>query len=520
MAPKDLSVSSDQESISSISARPATLLQRLSSFLASIPIRRVMSQRTQTAPNSENTPPSRWMRVPFRRENSTSSLPQNLRVPTVDICPNDPNVYYSFPPFEDEQCDCHSVFCGLCRNDRRRSSTADWPSRATESIRRCSLSRPCTPSRAGQPCAHLAMDRRAILNVARRNNSSRFAEMMDEPPLNVRISSSPRTLGGGSRRISVPAAAGFSPRPSTRRGPVPENQRGPTFESLLQRPYSPQSNNRKTPSPKLHRFLGNEGHPYVHRHDAESFLSTAGPSVLSGLSTPSHRTSYPDARRGSNASQYYADTVYYPPRSPSPRPASFTPSVHGSTRPVHPTRPPPTSSTVRAGHTSAPRISSPLVSVSNVENVHASGRVTVDRNGRPVSFDMELATTDVYCIHGERRAHGENSRTHHHNSTTNDNSGSSADTRDSSATETLAQTPSTIGGRRLELRGGAPGAPRLRGGGGSGSESRLSVSTIGKRLRDIFWTCGGNCNVPDPYDDLPPPATSIELYESASWWPR
>jgi hypothetical protein len=173
-------------------------------------------------------------------------------------------------------------------------------------------------------------------------------------------------------------------------------------------------------SPKLHHIYGlpkSKHFPYVHKHEVEphfAALRAGSPSPL--LPSIDAVARAPTARRTKSETTDYSRTVFYPAPTSSRRPSGVT-------------------ITQRRVHSSSVEI-------------------------RPATLDDELQRSNVY----RRRA--PQARPRHD------------DDSDGTFSTLTTQTPSTVGGTRLELKGGSP-MPRLRGGGGG----------WGYRFKEWLLTC-------------------------------
>lgn len=326
--------------------RPSVLV-RITSFIS---IGKSSTRKpARTAPDIRHTSPDRTQQEEL---NPLLSSQHGVQAPSnnehTDACPNDPKVYYSFPKPE-KKGSGRDLLCGICRPSTAQPPAAErWPSMATEKIRRCSLSRPCTPARAGQPCAHLASNDDDSRRGRSRPTKSRLCSATGEHEASSPARSSQVAPSSGPRRLSLmkrinetlaarrsPVLSSTRSRPPTRRGPLPPSEQGYTVDSILSEPRPSSSGLSKPSTPKVHRLLVNTGQPYVRKHEVDRYLAELGavgqsPGIATGASSTPHPAlgESDRARRGSDASRLVPDTVFYPmPRSVISRRSSTTPKT-------------------------------------------------------------------------------------------------------------------------------------------------------------------------------------------------
>ncbi|KAF2733562.1 hypothetical protein EJ04DRAFT_268062 [Polyplosphaeria fusca] len=288
---------------------------------------------------------------------------------------------------------------------------------------------------------------------------------------------------------------------------------------------------RSSTSPRFHHIYGlphAQDYPYISRHEARR----------QGVYDYHHHSTSPSQQArspsGSNVGPSnpqridYSNTVYYPrPRSstssPSPRPSLSQPQTRPhqprasrnsgrtttTTRPrpspIQPHRTPSNAHTlnVRLDSRSPVRLSHSLPATTHVETLQASGSVTVDTRGRPVSVALELAEHDVERMH-RAASRASNGRSKSGKKKRCDGSSSSETVytiysedeeehrrgggNGDSFSSLPLETPDTIGGVKMELRGGGggessrrDGTPRLRGGDGErgGKSDRVPLEKRG-----------------------------------------
>ncbi|KAF2113025.1 hypothetical protein BDV96DRAFT_601816 [Lophiotrema nucula] len=446
--------------------RPLTLLQRIASFIPFTHRRATPFQRPNTAPAAPELPP-------------TIEIPTFLEYEN-DPCPNDPDVYYSFPSIE----------------NRRRSSILSRPlsfltSRKSTASTDAS-SRPCSSGRAGTPCFHIAnprpssQQRRRILASATRDGISRAVAGPSRPNLDKGRGKRVSFQGLPPLHSTNPHFAGRpkSPsRPPTRRGPP---KGGTEFDRLRESnalsnnrgspPPSPPSSESPEPKAPKYSYLPISPHyrnyPYVHhrefrRYVAQEQAAGRGAALARSLELQNRRP-----RTTSNAKPTGRDwsrtVIYKPgarPNTPDPDGPSRPQPVPIQTRtqdpnPNHPTTPQNLNISIRPG--SPINISNPLPATAPIETIQASGSVTVS-DGRPVSVNLELEASDVYRMRTARaRATERRNRNQQRCKDDADESGD-VDGKYSSSSDgdgswefpsPPLETPSTVGGTRMEIRGG------------------------------------------------------------------
>lgn len=516
------------DNIQPSSRSPQTLLQRISSLMSSLPLRNHTPRiRPISAPSL-----ARLASLGRRSQRSSCQDDRDPLLPKINItqhsdepCPYDPEHYYTFPRVEKRHY--ARLSCDLCLRKTRSAAETRFQDTATASVRQCSLSRPCTRSRSGRPCAHLTIDRlhsksppgakrnSPLVNVA---EGSTTAVWHDSPP-KVRFDMTPRRISGSRlpplntfAPRGVPSSSGV--RPPTRRGLVPEAKQGLTFDKIKDLVSSPFSDpdRKQTPSPKIHHVLGRHDHPYVHRHEAEEYLAAMEAAGLSpALQDPVLLTAQAAgkrARRESDAARTdFSDTVFYPRGvSPGASPKVSPPKPQSAIEPVR--RPSPRSNALNMTVTPSSTANSPKIQltpvaqpstdISTTETIQASGSITVDGDGQPISVNLELEASNVYRTHGRaQRSQGCDGDHGDGESSTTQSTGS-----------TLPDTPSTIGGVRMELRGGnamKEYVPRLRG----GDRKKCSVPKIGVAMKNALQClCSdrrAGYDTSDDDEDLPPP---------------
>ncbi|KAF2790003.1 hypothetical protein K505DRAFT_365130 [Melanomma pulvis-pyrius CBS 109.77] len=255
-------------------------------------------------------------------------------------------------------------------------------------------------------------------------------------------------------------------------------------------------------SPKLHHIHGlprAKDYPYVHKREVARHLA----AQQAGLPSPISSTRTSPTRRGIPETVFYRRGVPPVPRSPGrPKarsnihthanlpmhseldirePTPYSPiSLHplpgldprprrnrnpqSLTSSCPPTRTSPSTSPLSAN------ISPFLPATTTLESIQAVGSVTVDSDGRLINLDLELQNSSVYS-----RAQSPASVPARNNEGDGDGGGESSS---SSGGGTMPETPSTVAGRRLELRGGreeSSAGPKLRGGEGRRTPVLLRV---------------------------------------------
>jgi hypothetical protein len=197
----------------------------------------------------------------------------------------------------------------------------------------------------------------------------------------------------------------------------------------------------------------------MHQQEARQYMTTV---QVTGAHSPDLTASVDQAlargqRSGSAhpAGRDFSETVFYHGLSPI--------TTSPSTPTQQPSRP--------NSHLSNP--------FSTFRRMRAGESGATDSNGRLSPLDQEIQSTNVYRNRGPGGSRRINNTTRH-----NINEGGSSATAHTT-TDSSARTPSTVGGKRLELRGGYPDMPKLRGGAGSDG----SLASFGLRLKAKLRTC-------------------------------
>lgn len=434
--------------------RPRTLLQRVSSgFLAMMPkLRKGRSKpNLNDRPNTAPDPPRRLTFENMRDRLRLPSRPQ-LGIPQIDIpqlsqadgdCPYDASTYFSFPSIETPTCN----ICGL------------------RSIPKTASNIPCIECRSRSPFSHIASAFRRTGGQSRSNSAVQTsttqlidsASSSENGPRIVPPALAATRIGNPPRRVSLP------------RGQVPSyNTLHPSSAQRVSR--SSKTNSRgsnphdaRPISPKLHHLYGlphAKDYPYVHKREVEAHLLALRAGSPSSLlrhidevnSSTDPREPYPD----------YSRTVFY-----------------GQSYAPNPPR----------------RSAQPGTTI--MQRIEASGSIIIEegrRGGLPITVIEELENSRVYRRHTPQTS---NQQGHRHSRT--------HDTDSLGTFSTLTtQSPSTVGGMRLELKGGN-GRPRLRGG--------CIHAGLGFGFKEWLLTCPSlsriNPKCPhDSEDDLPPPRIS------------
>ncbi|KAF2252199.1 hypothetical protein BU26DRAFT_252673 [Trematosphaeria pertusa] len=488
--------------------RPS-LLRRIQVLMPSVPRRRsTPSSRPFTAPNFESRPGNGCRRRDSRHQDGESSLTVPVR--SDSPCPYDAEEYHSFPSIDKPRC----WTCGF--SFRRLTRTTRAPIR------------PCSACRSRSPSSHLARNRsntpnrsasavetslmsvseedvdlppRPVFNVPRvlLENGPRIARMPRFPPLNS---------------VDIPRETPTE-RPPTRHGPIPESERGFTFEKLKELLPPPPKFTSSTPrpkSPKIHHIHGlphARDYPYVHKHEVEKHLAAlrAGePTPVADIQRGVGRPHTAVGSRGS--SRDYSETVFYG-RGASPVSTASSRQSPTQAQPHSSYRSSPLSLDTILEENRRPRDPhSSLGRPGPGTPVHKSESVTLTEYDED-NYDLELQRSTVYRVRVPQNQQQRNRITEHESDHSSDHSSDQS----SNHGGTLPPTPSTIGGVRTELRGGNPfqeGLPRLRGGGDEESPEPPRL-TRSYKLKKFILTCRGPCATTSDSDseDVLPPRTPL-----------
>jgi hypothetical protein len=385
-------------------------------------------------------------------------------------CPYDPCTYHSFLSIEECGCD---ICCGI---RSFAGSTLDMPA----------SSEPCKYCRSRSPFSHIASSFERSRGQSRSSSAARkrLAQLFesssssDKGPRIVPAAVAATRIGNPPRRALCPSGLitlhntirmsstheiGTQQRVQPRRPSSEASRESQTLFNHKTRPMSPKLHH-------LHGLPSAKDYPYVHRREVDAHIAalrTGSPSPL--------RYRIDEVRHGTQCAGTtdYSRTVFYGHTKCS----SFKNHLHKN-RTVSPSAPH-SGTTVR-------------------QRKEARGSIIVDkrqRGGIPIPLDLELESSSVY----QRRSPQESTQQAHPRRRRRD------DDSDKTFSTLTTQTPSTIGGKRLELKGGSL-YPQLRGGG----ESR-SVS-LGFKLKEWLLTCRTPCRSRHAYDedsdaDLPPART-------------
>jgi hypothetical protein len=479
--------------------QPRTLLQRLSSGLTSmmpnIPLRRGTSKqnlndRPRTAPGPTLSRPKTTMRSRFFLPDRPEDIPQ-INIPTLskenEKCPYDPSEYHSIPTIESSRCD----FCGLIP-----------PSRAAFAL--SSANNPCYHCRSRSPLAHITSSFKRFRRDSRSNSTTQdnVAQLVDSSsssdvgprPVSAAIAAS--RIGNPPRRASMPhgfVATYNTFRPSSK--PPAEQERHASKRTSIDftRQSSTTADHSSRPiSPKLHYLdvlPGSKSHPFVYKREVEAHLAAlraGAPSPLRPIDDEVRSAVDPKEPPVRD----YSRTVFY----------GRTVSRNNDNRRSGLIR------SISPPHTHA--------ATTIYQRVEASSNIVIEegrRGGRPLTatLSMELERSSVY----RRRTPQPRGQAEHHPRPYDSDS-------DGTFSTLTTQTPSTVGGKRLELKGGAD-QPQLRLRGGSGTVG----PGLGFKFKKWLLTCHGPCRIGSGYssdsdDDLPParpptPERIARAYERA-----
>jgi hypothetical protein len=521
------------------SERPQTFLQRLSFIMPNLPHRKsTPNDRPKSAPPVSVLRSGRCSRGALHHgmdEYSRPLFPPSLNIPTLsepaEVCCYDCNTYYSFPNIDEP---ASGFLCGLMSPNSGRSRSRESAARKLAEVR------PCQACRRGSVCSHITvasvMSRPGSKPVSTRRVSgarnpiprptSPVARVLDEGFLGPR----PYTATSSSARVTFQDETGRG-RGRVRLPVLPPLNTILSAHSNFPSPSTPTT-------PKLHHIHGlprSREYPYVHKHELAQHLTAQAAGAPSSFIPP--RTTSSSRSRSQSTSTSpppvdFSKTIYYP-RGVSPTPRRPQPGVMpGSNPPTHVRRrnlgsddraysrlapiqlnplpksimsispsdnqsrsqlfqsphnlatfiPPPSDPKLP----NLTNISPSFPAISELEIIQAVSTVGIENSGRPTSVDLELKTTRVYS-----RAHSP--------APNSIDEGNDADEESSFSTGTMPRTPSIVGGRRLELRGGTPDqVPRLRGGNDISRKCRWnrfkSDSSILWCLKKRILTCH------DPYD--------------------
>jgi hypothetical protein len=471
---------------------PQNLFRRLSSSLSSIvpnlPLRRVSGSNLFDRPTTEQGPP-RILSKSHLRDHLRSSANQRRPIPQINIpllsnadhsCPYDPNRYHSSPSIEPRRCD----FCGI------RSSSR--PLRDLEAA-----NNPCINCQTRGPFSHIASTfrrsrRQNRSNSAVQNDTARLREVSsssDEAPRLVPAVIAAKRTGNPPRRAPLPPGmvtnyGTLRPPPNIHALPA---ERSAVQHGVISRPPNVAKSGVKDErgsdvrpiSPKLHHIHGLPGakkYPYVHKREVEAHLA-----ALRAGSPSSLRCSIDEAPPSvvpPGSSYDYSETVFYG--------TSFSSNTNR-----------------RSSSTQLATSSNQRPRITITQRVEASRSIIIEggeRGGRPTNLHEELANSEVYHKRTPQPPN-QHRQSRHANAPIPD-----TDSNDSYSFSTVTtQTPSTVGGKRLELRGGNP-IPKLRG--GNGGQQAVHAGR-GYKFKKWFLTCQGPCRIGHNYntesdDELPP----------------
>lgn len=418
-----------------------------------------LNARPKTAPAPDRVLAHADIRTRIGLTDSPRMQIPQIRIPKLseaaESCPYNPTTYHSFPSIEKKQCE----FCGLRP-----------PSRATFNIP--ASNKPCNHCRSKSPFSHLASTFKRPRNPGSSNlaTESSIAQLIASPPSSdegpriVPAAIAAKRIGNPPRNASLPGGR----LPSYNQLRIPSAEGGSTLEQYGGRRYSlsdsfskasssitahnnsQHKDHARPVSPRLHHLdiiPGAKEHPYVHKHEVDAHMA----ALRAGAPSPLRR-SIDEAHHSANTNVRgmfpdYSRTVFY-----------GTTTSSASTR----------------------RLSPDTI----MQQVHARGTIVIEegrRGGIPLDLNVELVNSGVY-----RRRSPQEDRT------ATPQPPRRRDDDDSFSTLTT-QTPSTVGGTRLELKGGTT-KPRLRGGGD-------------RRFRFTRWLLTCRAHDPDSDDDLPPPRT-------------
>jgi hypothetical protein len=445
--------------------RPRTLMKRISlgfsSFRANTPLRKARpDSKTKSRPK---TAPAD--RLTYDKLHRPLGLPdsQQISIPRIAIpklsesdsdCPYDPSSYHSFSSTKQNKCAC----CGLRPASRATSN------------------RPCSHCRSRTPFSHLA----STLKWPRGQHGkspvqSSLAQLIEssasseEVPRVVSTAVAAKRSGNRPRRSSLPdkriPSCSSSHLPSTYEADTSEQQGG--IAHAFSRGGSARRDTRPV-SPKLHHLHGlpdAKYHPFVHRCEVDAHLAALRAGSPSPLCD-----SIDEGRTVVGPEEPYLDfsrTVYY-----------------GTTTHWGPIR------HSYEDHLSPP--SGPRYTSTIIDRIQIGGNIVIEegRRGGIPSWERELERSGVY-----RQSSPEpNTPPLLPQPVADDDSFSTLTT----------QTPSIVGGKRIELLGGNE-PPKLRGGSGS-----LHAS-IGFNLKKWLLTCHGPCPSRDTDSDadLVPPRAPV-----------
>jgi hypothetical protein len=436
--------------------RPQTLLQRFSSSFSSM-IPNIRSQRRNSKTSIANRPetaPTSYQRGGSNIISSQSrvlpgsqqSLNSQINIPKLSNsggnCAHDASTYYSFPSIEQQRCD----LCGLRPSSKAAGS--------------------CIHCRPKSSISHIA-------SVFRRSRDRGTDDPTAQSSLAKLIESSTPSEQG-PRPVSDAAAAKRIGNPP-RKASLPGGRR-PSYNTL--RPDSAQRGSSQSAvrpiSPKLHHLHGLPGakaSPYVHKREVDAHLA----ALRAGAPSPLRRSADESKTSADHreSQQDYSQTIYY-----------------GNTTSSAPGR-----SSHRFGMLSVSRTQ---VSATTVERVQAHGNIIIEegrRGGIPTTFDLELQRSQVY----QRRSPHPTPPPARPQRIQEEDS-------DADFSTLTTQTPSTVGGKRLELKGGNE-KPRLRGGNG---DDQTHDAGLAFKLKKWLLTCRIPHRSRHAYDtdsdaDLPPP---------------
>jgi hypothetical protein len=491
---------------------PRTFFRRLSSIMPTLPHREsTPNKRPKSAPPVSISWPRKSSRGAPRRgahQGHHPLLPPSLNIPTLsesaEVGCYNTNTYYSFPDIDEP---AGSFLCGLISPDRGRSRSRESAARKLAEVR------PCLACRRGSACSHIAITRSRSRHVSICRISGARSPI-PKPTSHVTKILNEEVLGPRPYNTTPSGArVRFEDEPGRGRGRVRLPVLPPLNAILSAHSKSPSP---CTPTaPILHHVHGlprSREYPYVHKNDVAQHLAAqaaGAPSPIIPLRTTSRSRSRSRSTSTSPPPIDFSETIYYP-REVSPVPRKPPPGVMpGSNPPTHihrrqlesndqvrsrlapiqldplqrhnSNRPSLQPLQLKPDDLTSAHIAPSLPAIAELETMQAVGTVTVDDNGRPISVDLELETTRVYS-----RAH---SPAPHVTDEDND-----AEEESSFSTDTMPRTPSIVGGKRLELRGGSMDQiPRLRGGNGTlrtWSWNRVkSDSSILWRVKRRILTC-------------------------------
>ncbi|PVI01435.1 hypothetical protein DM02DRAFT_654460 [Periconia macrospinosa] len=497
--------------------RRQSLIERLSHFL---------TRRPSTPINRPRTAP-----VPHHHNNSIShQAPRNesFRSTAADPeqpCPYDPEYYLSFPRFDHQ----HDYTCRMRAAWGRAESSSPMP---------------CEACRSQSPLSHIANSSSPRLIRSPERRGRRRGDIV--PGSNKRRTASssrswslrfPPFLGDDSAerptrpRLARPYASTPVLNSSATNGPVPgETERSSSFEKFKKIPglgrwfkqasspspslliASPPTSSSSTPrptSPNLHSIPllpRSDDHPFIFTRELQQHLEALRNGQPSPLTDFHNRRRERRPRTAPGNERDYADTIFYPRGTGSPVPAKlqrpkFPPSRASGRSMRYGSASHQSNAFPGDRHPSSPSSSSAMFPINtSLQTTFEVIDITEEEDeieAEPLSQNTATKKDYPYHFHATSPIPRPPSGLRHVQSSDDISVStltSSASTTESDYTlteghSTMPPTPSTIQGRRLELRGGEGSRtiknvmPRLRGGGSGDDEERLP--------HGLWWLAGG-----------------------------